>query len=108
MDDDPLEKKIENFVRLYAVKRGFLTYKFKSPNHASVPDRIFVDLAGVTIYCEFKRRGKQPTVMQAREHDRMRKQGCVVHVIDNVADGMKMIGSYKGYPEWMLERSTLK
>ena len=36
-----LEKDIEKAVCDYAKSKGVLTYKFSSPNHVGVPDRIF-------------------------------------------------------------------
>jgi len=86
-----LEKEIEAAVGRYARDRGFLNYKFTSPNRSFVPDRIFIAKGGKMLFVEFKAPGKKPTVMQAREHDRLREQGCRIYVIDSVDDGKAMI-----------------
>ena len=97
-----LEKDIEKKVCDYAKSKGTLTYKFTSPNRAAVPDRIFIVPGGFVYFVEFKREGQKPTPAQAREHARLREQGCVVWVIDNVADGIKMVDCHGRIPDrWM-------
>ena len=86
-----LEKTIEKLVGDYAKVKGWLSYKWVSPGHIGVPDRIFVSPVGKVVFVEFKRLGKPPTQMQAREHARMRQQGCSVHVIASVDLGKAMI-----------------
>jgi hypothetical protein len=88
--DDPLEKDIEAAVKAYASSKGIYCRKFSSPNHISVPDDIFI-YSGNVFFVEFKRKGKLPTPAQSREHTRIREQGIKVYVIDNVADGRKLI-----------------
>lgn len=86
-----LEKQIEQRVCDYAKARGWLVYKFTSPNRAAVPDRLFIAPGGRVIFCEFKREGQKPTAPQAREHERLRAQGVPVYVIDNVVDGKAVV-----------------
>ena len=86
-----LEKDIEAAVNRYARSLGFLQYKFTSPNRSFVPDRIYIAKGGKMLLVEFKAPGKKPTVMQTREHDRLREQGCLVYVIDSVESGKVMI-----------------
>ena len=97
-----LEKDIEKKVCDYAKSKGTLTYKFTSPNRAAVPDRIFIAPGGFVYFVEFKREGQKPTPAQAREHARLRQQGCQVWVIDNVNYGHIMVDCHGRIPDrWM-------
>ena len=89
-----LESKIEKAVCDYARNLKFLAYKFTSPNRMAVPDRLFISPYGEMFFCEFKATGKVPTPAQSREHLRLTDQGVDVWVIDNIADGQKMIDEY--------------
>ena len=89
-----LEKEIEAAVGRYALARKFLNYKFTSPQRSFVPDRIFIAPGGRMLFVEFKQKGKKPTAMQAREHERLREQGCLVYVIDSVESGKAMIDAH--------------
>lgn len=86
-----LEKNIEAKVCGYARERGLLAYKFTSPAHSAVPDRLFVLPSGKMFFCEFKRKGQRPTPAQEREHLRLRQHKVSVYVIDNVDDGLRMV-----------------
>ena len=86
-----LEKNIEAKVCGYARERGLLAYKFTSPAHAAVPDRLFVLPNGRMFFCEFKRQGQNPTPAQEREHKRLRAYDVPVFVIDNVDAGLRMV-----------------
>lgn len=86
-----LEKQIEQKVCDYAKSKGWLVYKFTSPNRAAVPDRIFISPMGKVVFIEFKREGQKPTPAQAREHDRLREQRVSVFVVDNVIDGKTIV-----------------
>ena len=86
-----LEKEIEAAVKRYAESCGWLTRKWTSPNHAFVPDQIFIAPGGRVIFIEFKRTGAKPTAGQEREHSRLRQQGCLVYVVDSVEQGKQII-----------------
>jgi hypothetical protein len=86
-----LEKDIEKAVKRYAESKGWLTRKWVSPNHCFVPDQIFISPRGEVVFIEFKREGAKPTPGQLREHEKLRNQGCVVYVINNVDDGKAMV-----------------
>lgn len=86
-----LEKNIEAKVCGYARERGLLAYKFTSPAHSAVPDRLFILPLGRMFFCEFKRKGQRPTPAQEREHLRLRQHKVSVYVIDNVDDGLRMV-----------------
>ena len=89
-----LEKDIEREVCSYARSKGWLTYKFSSPNRAAVPDRLFILPEGDVIFVEFKRSGEVPTPAQLREHGRLTGQHCTVWVIDTITEGKKMVDRY--------------
>lgn len=91
-----LEKEIEDRVCKYARERGFLAYKFTSPNRAAVPDRMFVHPAGLVFFIEFKRSGAKPTPQQEREHIRLRESHVPVYVIDDVSAGKQLIDQIDG------------
>lgn len=86
-----LEKQIEEKVGTYAKEQGFLVYKFTSPQRAAVPDRLYITPRGKVFFVEFKREGMKPTPAQQREHERLREQGVMVYVIDNVVMGKFMV-----------------
>jgi hypothetical protein len=81
-----LERHIEKVVSAYAMKLGWLTYKFASPSNRSVPDRIYLK-DGDTIFIEFKREGKVPSKLQAHTHLKYQQAGHTVIVIDSVEQG---------------------
>ena len=91
-----LEKEIEAAVCKYARDKGWLAYKFTSPNRAAVPDRILITPLGRVIFVEFKREKMKPTAAQQREHERLTRQGCAVRVIDNVLAGKALVDAYWG------------
>jgi len=88
-----LEKQIETAVCEYAKTKGFLAYKFTSPNRAAVPDRLFILPSGHMFFCEFKKTGQKPTPAQEREHARLRQQNVQVYVVDNIDQGKDIINS---------------
>ena len=90
MKDNPLEKVIERKVCAHAQTLGWTTEKFNSQGRRSVPDRLFTR-KGEAVFVEFKRKGLKPTALQARDHERRRKNGFVVLVIDEVEAGKQII-----------------
>lgn len=91
MNKDPLEKDIEKKVCDYAKSLGILVYKFTSPSRRSVPDRMFILPGGGVFFIEFKRKGCEPTPGQEIEIEKLRKQGALVWVIDEVEKGKRWI-----------------
>lgn len=88
------ESKIESVVCKYASDHGWLVFKFSAPNHRGVPDRLMIK-DGVTVYVEFKAPGKKPTGLQLRTHDKIRKAGATVLIIDDIEQGKKQIKGLK-------------
>ena len=75
---------MENALVRRVKKLGGTAEKFTSPGRRSVPDRLVTLPSGSIIFVELKAPGKKPTEQQARDHERRRKLGCDVRVIDSV------------------------
>lgn len=73
-----LERQLEAKVIRYAKARGFLVYKFSSPSHRGVADRIFIAPGGAVGFLELKREGEEPTALQWKFINEVRKQGAFV------------------------------
>ncbi len=86
-----LERDIEQRVCAYAKSKGFLVYKFSSPNHAGVPDRMFVAPHQRVFWIEFKREGCKLTPLQTRECDKLANCGFEVYMVDSVEQGKSII-----------------
>lgn len=80
---DVLESKIESDIRKFAMKRGWLCYKWVSPGTRGVPDRIFIR-RGAVVFMEVKKADEDATKQQALRHRELRAEGMAVHVVDNV------------------------
>ena len=85
-----LEKEIEKRVCEYAKSRGWQPYKFTSPSHAGVCDRIMVGV-GKVLWVEFKAPGKKPTPLQKRHHELLASLNHRVYVVDSVDLGKEII-----------------
>ena len=79
-----LEEDVESALVRRVKKLGGTAEKFTSPGRRSVPDRLVTLPDGSIIFVEVKAPGKKPTEKQARDHERRRKMGCDVRVIDSV------------------------
>lgn len=76
------ERDIERaFVRAVEVAGG-IAYKWVSPGHRGVPDRIALLPGGRLVLAELKAPGGRLSPWQEREHERMRALGFEVRVID--------------------------
>ena len=64
------EAEIERRVVAHCQKKGLITYKFTSPAHRGVPDRIILGRNQVLLL-ELKQAGRKPTPLQLREIDRI-------------------------------------
>ena len=86
-----LEKDIETAVCRYARSKGWIAYKFTSPNRRSVPDRLFCGPNGTHFFIEFKAPGKKPTVKQWREIERLQHLGHTVYICDDIEEGKRIV-----------------
>lgn len=84
------ESNIEQKVKQYAEKRGWLVRKYLSVGQRFVPDRIFMGF-GKVFFIEFKAPGKKPNAGQLLEHGEMRARGQRVYVIDSIGDGWDVV-----------------
>ena len=77
------ESLIEKHLVAEVKKAGGVAFKFVSPGHRSVPDRIVLLPGGRIVFVECKSPGKPPRPDQLREHERLRKLGFTVVVLDS-------------------------
>lgn len=78
-----LEKQVEKYLVDEVKKRGGVAYKFTSPGHVGVPDRILVMPDGVLRFVEVKAPGKRPTLLQQRTIERLNSLGHVALWVDS-------------------------
>lgn len=95
MQNDPSESSIESRICAHARATGWISYKFASPAHRGVPDRIFISPLGVVVFAEIKRRGKKPTPLQERELARIKAQGAHAYCFDNAGDGIHALDTLR-------------
>lgn len=85
-----LERDIEKAVCAYAKEKGFLHYKFSSPAHIGVPDRIFVG-DNTVFFIEFKSEKGKLTPSQIRENTHLAEKNALVFVVYGVDEGKAII-----------------
>ena len=78
------ESKIESKCVKLAKTGGWLTYKIQGNGQIGAPDRVFVSPEGYVHWVEFKRAKKKERPIQTRQHDILRKNMQMVHVIDDI------------------------
>lgn len=79
------EGEIESYMVNQSEKKGILCYKFVSPGHRGVPDRILIG-NGQTVFVELKAPGETPRELQEYVMKQMRKAGADVEVADTKED----------------------
>lgn len=83
------ERDIEKKVCDFAKSQGWLAFKFASPNHRGVPDRIFFK-NGQVLLIEFKAPGKKPKALQVKTINELRNSGIECHAIDSIESGKRV------------------
>ena len=78
-----LECEIEKYLVSEVKKLGGTAYKFTSPGHAGVPDRLCLMPNGTIFFVELKATGKTTRPLQEREILRIRAYGQRVYVVDS-------------------------
>jgi hypothetical protein len=78
------ESDLERKVVAYCKKVFARTYKFTSPSHRGVPDRVILGSSGI-LFLELKAPGKKPTALQNRE---MNLMNSYPHVLASWADNI--------------------
>lgn len=76
------EKDIERYLVRRVKELGGVAYKFTSPGHAGVPDRLVCLPPGRAWFVELKAPGQAPRPLQEAEIGRLRGLGFPVFVID--------------------------
>lgn len=78
-----LERDLEAKVVRYAKGRRCLAYKFSSPSHRGVPDRIIIAPSGHVGFLELKRPGERPTALQQKALNDLKAQGATADWADS-------------------------
>lgn len=78
-----LESIIEKYLVSEVKKQGGTAYKFVSPGHAGVPDRLCLLPNGTLFFVELKATGKTMRPLQDRQIERIRTYGQRVYVADS-------------------------
>ena len=87
---DTLESRIEQKTTDYAKSLGMAALKLNVQGQAGWPDRLYI-WNGHVWFIEFKAPKQKPRPLQVEIHKRMAKLGAVVHVVDNLIDGRRII-----------------
>jgi len=95
VDKGPKEAVIERKSSEHARGQGWITYKFESPGHVGVPDRMNINPHGFIIFIEFKRKGGKTTPSQDREIARLKSRGLPVYVIDSIEEAIKIYAQFQ-------------
>ena len=90
------EKTIEGYFTRKVKEHGGLAWKFVSPGHAGVPDRIVLLPNGKCCFAEIKAPGKKPRKLQKAVIKRLQKQGFDVWVIDSYEKAKAFVEHYFG------------
>lgn len=87
------EKEIEAAACKAAKKLGMLEIKLNGIGARGKPDRVFL-FNGETLFIEFKSPGRKPTRSQMVYHNRLRKVGHKVLVVDSIAEAKAAISAF--------------
>ena len=71
-----LEKDIERYLVQRVKKLGGVCFKWVSPGHAGVPDRIVLLPEGRIVFLELKRPGCKPSKLQLHVLTQLERMGC--------------------------------
>ena len=77
------ESTIENYLVLRCKALGVLCYKFVSPSHRGVPDRVLIFPHGLVTFIELKAPGKSPTALQLAVLKQMESNKAVIGWTDS-------------------------
>lgn len=86
------EKDIEKYLVRKMKELGSVAYKFASPGHDGVPDRLVCLPGGRVLFVELKAPGRKPRPLQEMEIRRLRDLGFRVYVIDCI-EGVDALAS---------------
>ena len=77
------ESTIENYLVRRCKELGVLCYKFVSPSHRGVPDRLLIFPKGLVAFIELKAPGKRPTALQRAVGEQMEGNNAEVGWTDS-------------------------
>lgn len=86
-----MEANVEGQTVFRAEEAGYFVRKVSWPGRKSAPDRVFSRADRGTVWIEFKDTGKRATLLQSREHDRMRDAGMEVYVVDTLEKALEIL-----------------
>lgn len=86
-----LEKQIERRLVEGVKKLGGLCYKFVSPGHPGVPDRMIITKAGKVIFVELKTDTGRLSKLQSYTIGEMQKRGADVRVVWGLENVMELL-----------------
>ena len=87
MRESELEKKFCRLVR----QAGGKAYKFTSPGHAGVPDRLVVLPGGRVGFIELKKKGEQLRKLQKYRMEELEALGCFTAVVSDEDAAVEVI-----------------
>jgi hypothetical protein len=87
------EAAIEKAFFEWAKEIGALCYKFVSPSHRGVPDRMVV-MRGHCIFIEFKAPGETPSLLQLREINRLLDAGVWAGWVSSLEEAKNIVKRY--------------
>lgn len=91
------EKQIEKYLTQQCETRGWTAFKFSSPGHRGVPDRIITMPGGKLCFVECKGPKGKTTMLQERTLNRLATQGHWVAVVKSYGEVDELIS-------WLEER----
>ena len=86
------ERDIEDYLVKRVKAMGGEIRKAQWIGHVGAPDRLVMLPGRRAVWVELKAPGKLPTAQQIREHNRMRRLGELVEVIDSLAGVEELLG----------------
>jgi hypothetical protein len=76
-----LEKQVERYLHDKITQLGGTTYKWASPSHRGVPDRLCVLPGGRIYMVEVKTEAGRPSRLQLSVHKKLRTLGCDARIL---------------------------
>lgn len=86
------ERDIEDYLVKRVKAMGGQIRKVQWIGRAGAPDRLVLLPARRSVWVELKAPGAKPTLQQIREHNRMRRLGELVEVIDSLEGVEELLG----------------
>lgn len=81
---------VQNPIVTYAKQNGWFVRRVQWLGRRGAPDLMCLK-GGVYVWIEAKREGEEAEIQQQREHERMRKRGALVYVVDRAEDGYRIL-----------------